>query len=183
MIRVNGELIDPQLVEETFSRIKAEVETRLQISCCERDEEFVKQAEEEVIDSILIAQEAEKRHPKMPEETVRTRLEDTIKQYREHGASWDMLDTRRDELRSECEANLRMEALIDELLADHGDPGDEILRRYYDDHHREFRSVPEVRCLHLVKFLDRHDDPIALLETMRDHREAALDGADFRELA
>ena len=76
MLRVNGELIDPNLIEETFSRIKAEAETRLQISCCERDPEFMKEAEEEVVDSIVIAQEAEIRYPKMPEDEVRERLEE-----------------------------------------------------------------------------------------------------------
>jgi hypothetical protein len=183
MIRVNGELIDPQLVEETFSRIKAEAEARLQISCCERDDEFIQQAEQEVIDSILIAQEAETRHPKMPAEAVRTRLEETIKQYREHGASWDMLEAQRDQLREECEANLRMETLLDELLDGTGEPGEEELRGYYDEHQSEFRSVAEVRCQHLIKYLERHDDPVTLLETMRVLREAALEGAEFGELA
>ena len=183
MIRVNGELIDPQLVEEAFSRIKTEAETRLQISCCERDGAFRQMAEEEVIDSILIAQEAETRFPKIPDETVRIRLQDTISQYRSHGASWDMLEERRDGLRNECEATLRMEALIDTLPPGSDDPTDDELRQYLDQHHREFRTVAEVRCLHLVKFLEHHDDPLALLDTMRELRESSLDGADFSELA
>ena len=63
MIRINGELIDPNLLEEAFARIKSEAEMRLQVSCCERDPEFMAKAEEEVIDSVLIAQEAESRYP------------------------------------------------------------------------------------------------------------------------
>lgn len=94
-----------------------------------------------------------------------------------------MLEAQREQLREECEANLRMEAMVDGLLDDSADPDEETLRRYYDDHRSELRSVAEVRCLHFVKFLEKHDDPIALLGTMRELREAALDGADFRELA
>jgi hypothetical protein len=183
MIRVNGELIDPNLVEEAFNRIKAEAESRLQISCCERDPEFTAQAEEEVIDSILIAQEAEKRHPDIPAEAVRERLEDTIKLYRKHGASWDMLEAQRDQLRIECEANLRMETFIGELTKDLPDPTDDDFRKYYQDHINEFRTVAEARCLHLIKFLEGHDDHIALLETMRRIRAQAVEGADFEELA
>ena len=67
MLRVNGELIDPNLLEDAFARIKSEAEARLQVSCCERDPEFMAQAEEEVIDSVLIAQEAETRFPELPE--------------------------------------------------------------------------------------------------------------------
>jgi len=183
MIRVNGELIDPNLVEEAFNRIKAEAESRLQISCCERDPEFTAQAEEEVIDSILIAQEAENRHPDIPADAVRERLEDTIKLYRKHGASWDMLEAQRDQLRIECEANLRMETFIGELTRDLPDPTDDDLREYYQDHINEFRTVAEARCLHLIKFLEGHDDHIALLETMRRIRAQAVEGADFEELA
>ena len=56
MLRVNGELIDPNLLEDAFARIKSEAEARLQVSCCERDPEFMEQAEEEVIDSVLKSQ-------------------------------------------------------------------------------------------------------------------------------
>ncbi|NNC86900.1 MAG: hypothetical protein HKN82_00410 [Akkermansiaceae bacterium] len=183
MLRINGELIDPNLVEDAFSRIKSEAEARLQISCCERDPEFMEQAEEEVIDSILIAQEAEKRHPEIPESDIAGRLEETIKLYREHGASWEMLEDQRDQLRNECEANLRMETFLSEILDGKGGPTDEELRAYYQEHLAEFRTQPEVRCLHLVKMLDRHEDPVALLESMRELREEALDGADFKALA
>ena len=86
MLRVNGELIDPNLVEETFSRIKTEAEQRLQISCCERDPEFQEQAEREVADSILIAQEAEKRYPEISEDEITPKLKEMIDLYREHGA-------------------------------------------------------------------------------------------------
>lgn len=183
MIRVNGELIDPNLVEEAFHRIKAEAESRLQVSCCERDPEFTRQAEEEVIDSILIAQEAEARHPVIPAEDVRQRLEDTIKLYRQHGASWDMLEAQRDQLRIECEANLRMETFIGDLTRDHAEPTEEELREDHRDHLNEFRTVAEARCLHLIKFLENHDDHIALLTTMKALRDQALDGAVFEELA
>lgn len=183
MLRINGELIDPNLVEDAFSRIKSEAEARLQVSCCERDPEFMKQAEEEVIDSILIAQEAEQRYPTISHDQIKERLEDTIRLYREHGASWEMLETQRDQLRNECEANIRMETFLDEILGDQEDPDEDTLRAYYKERESEFRSQPEVRCLHLVKFLDRHENPVALLESMRELREEALEGADFEAIA
>lgn len=183
MLRVNGELIDPNLLEETFSRIKAEAETRLQVSCCERNDEFMVEAEKEVVDSIVIAQEAEQRYPTMPEEEVRTRLEDTLKTYRKHGASWEMLEAQKAQLREECEANLRMETLLADLTKDLTDPNEEQLRAYYTDHLTEYRTVAEVRCLHLVKFLQNHPDPIALLDHMRSLRDEAEGECDFEELA
>ena len=186
MIRINGELIDPNLVEETFSRIKSEAEARLQVSCCERDEEFMDEAEEEVIDSILIAQEADRRQPEVPEAELRNRLEATIKLYRKHGASWDMLDAQKPQLRDECVANIRMESLLDEVLSDVPELTDEDVEQYYQDHLDDYRCQPEVHCLHLVKLLEPDDQPVPpmeLLMTMKGLREEILAGADFSEVA
>ena len=186
MIRINGELVDPNLVEETFSRIKSEAEARLQVSCCERDEEFMTEAEEEVIDSILIAQEADRRQPEIPADQLKDRLEATIKLYRKHGASWDMLEAQRPQLRDECVANLRMESLLDAVLADVPELTDEDVRKYYSANVDDYRCKPEVRCLHLVKLLEPDDQPVSpmdLLEKMISLREEVLGDADFAEVA
>ena len=168
MLRVNGELIDPNLLEDAFARIKSEAEARLQVSCCERDPEFMAQAEEEVIDSVLIAQEAENRFPELPEAEVKARLEETLKEYRKHGASWDMLEAQRDSLHDECEANLRMEKFLDTVLAGKTGVSDEDIETYYRENQREFRTVAEVRVLHLMKSLD------CLLYTSPSPRDATL---------
>lgn len=183
MIRVNGELINPELIEESFARIKTEMEQRSQTSCCERDGEFMQRAEEEVIDSILIAQEAEKCHETLPEAEVRAELEKTIKRYREHGASWEMLEEQRDQLRSEVEANFRIERLIRDHTAEVAAPSEEELRSYYESRTRDYRTLPEVSCLHLIKLLEGQQDQRVLLEEMAALRERALKGEDFAALA
>lgn len=183
MIRVNGELINPELIEESFARIKTEMEQRSQTSCCERDGEFMAQAEEEVVDSILIAQEAEKCHDDLPEEEVRAELERMIKLYREHGASWEMLEQQRDQLRGEVEANFRIERLIRDHTTEVAAPSEEELRSYYESRSRDYRSIPEVSCLHLIKLLEGQDDQRSLLEEMTVLRERVLAGEDFAALA
>ena len=183
MLRVNGELIDPNLLEDAFARIKSEAEARLQVSCCERDPEFMEQAEEEVIDSVLIAQEAEAQFPTLPDDEVKARLENTLKEYRKHGASWEMLEAQRDSLQDECEANLRMEKFLDGVLAGKTDVSDEDVQSYYKENEREFRTVAEVRVLHFMKSLEKHEDPVLLLEEMGQLRESLVDGADFDKIA
>ncbi|MGJ8725418.1 MAG: peptidylprolyl isomerase [Roseibacillus sp.] len=183
MIRVNGELVNPNLFEEAFSRIKSEAELRTQVSCCERDDEFSKEAEEEVIDSILIAQEAEKNHQNLDEGEVTAALEEMIKLYREHGASWEMLEAERDNLREEVMANLRMERFMGEHLPVVTAPSQEELASYYESRRKEYRSLPEAHCLHLIRMIDGHDDQRALLEEMTEQRNRALAGEDFAELA
>ncbi|MBK1834487.1 peptidylprolyl isomerase [Roseibacillus ishigakijimensis] len=183
MIRVNGELINPELLEEAFTRIKSEAELRTQVSCCERDEEFSKAAEEEVIDSILIAQEAEKTHQDLDEGEVVRRLEELIKTYREHGASWEMLEAERDHLRDEVSANLRMEKFIAEHIPAVAEPDEEALASFYEEKKGEYCSLPEARCLHLMRLIDGHEDPKENLASVVALRKRLLAGEDFETLA
>ena len=183
MLRVNGELINPELIEESFSRIKGEAEQRLQVPCCERDPEFQKQAEDEVADSILIAQEAEKRYPTIPEEELKPELKRMIDLYREHGASWEMLEKQRDLMRHEISATLRMEKLIDDVMDGDHSISEEEVQAFYEEFRADYTSPPESSCLHIMKPLSDTGAPPELYHKMVAIRNEALDGADFEKLA
>lgn len=183
MLLVNGEPVDQELVEEVFSRVKAEAEQRLQVSCCERNPEFYEQAEQEVADSILIAQEAEKRFPEIPEEEIKPHLKEMIDAYREHGASWDMLEAQRDMMRHEIAASMRMDKLISEILDGDDDVTDEEVEAFYQEFINDYRSPAEARCLHIMKTLNEDTTPEKVFQKMRGLREEALEGADFEKLA
>jgi parvulin-like peptidyl-prolyl isomerase len=183
MLRVNGELVDQELVEETFHRVKTAEEQKLQVSCCERDPEFYEQAEQEVADSILIAQEAEKRFEEIPEEEIKPKLKEMIDAYREHGASWDMLESQRDMMRHEIAASLRMDKLIGDLLGDDNGVSDEEVEAFYQEYRNEYRTPVEARSLHLMKTLNENTTAEEVFAKMCAVREEALEGADFKELA
>lgn len=186
MIRVNGELLEEHHIAETFSRIKAEAERKYQVSCCERDPEFRAEAEEEVIDSVLISQESDRRVTNPPEDQIRARLKETIERYREHGASWEMLEKQSKAIREECIANMRMESFMDNLLSEVPELSEEDYQQYYQDHLEDYQAPAQVRCLHLMKKVEPDDGPIAppeLFQIMNSLRKELLDGADFEEVA
>ncbi|MGC6466536.1 MAG: peptidylprolyl isomerase [Akkermansiaceae bacterium] len=183
MLRVNGELVDQELVEETFSRIKAEEEQRLQISCCERDPEFYEQAEQEVADSILIAQEAENRFAEIPEEEIKPQLKEMIDTYREHGASWEMLEAQRDMMRHEIAASLRMDKLISDVMGDDEQVSEEEVEAFYQECLDDYRTPAEASCLHVMKTLNEDTTPAAVFQRMCELREEAMEGGDFEEIA
>jgi parvulin-like peptidyl-prolyl isomerase len=182
MLRINGEIADPGLIEEAFARLKAEAELLSEVSCCERDEEFRAKAEEETTDGILLAQEAEKRVPMPSAKEVRTAFEDTLRHWRQHGASWDLLDAQRESLRAETVSRLRMERFTEGLWEKLPNPGEAQLRAWYEVNRARFRTPPAARALHLVRFPESAD-PWDDYEVMLRLREQALAGEDFAELA
>ena len=182
MLRINGETADPGLIEDAFARLKAEAEMLSEVSCCERDGEFRQRAEEEVIDGILLAQEAERRTENPSAEEVRIAFEDTLRQWRKHGASWELLDAERESLRAETISRLRMERFTESLWRDLPELGEEDLLAWYRENISRFRTPPAVHALHMVRFPecpDPWDDYAAML----DLRRRAHIGEDFENLA
>lgn len=182
MLIVNQEFIDPSLIEDAFQRIKSTAEMLTEISCCERDEEFYTQAEEEVIDGILLAQEAEKRYPKVEEGLVKPAMERALRQWRENGASWELIEKHHAQIHQETTAALRMECFTKELFAGIGAPSDEQVADYYREHQQEFFLPPAIHALHLLRFPD-HAQPWTEYSHMLALRQQIIDGADFAELA
>ena len=181
MLRINGEIADPGLIEEAFARIKAEAELLSEVSCCERDEEFRAKAEEETADGILLAQEAERRVPTPSTEEIRAAFENTLRQWREHGASWDLLDAERESLRAETISRLRMERFTEELWKELPEIREAELREWYEANRGRFRTTAAARPLHLVRFPE--GDPWDDYEAMLKLRTRALAGEDFATLA
>jgi len=182
MLRINGEVADPGLIEDAFARFKAEAELLSEVSCCERDGEFRALAEQETIDGILLAQEAERRVPVPSADEIRSAFEDTLREWRKHGASWDLLDAQRESLRAETASKLRMERFTEGLWRDLPELTEDDMRAWYQENITRFRTPAAARALHLVRFPEGAD-PWDDYATMLDLRRRALDGADFRELA
>jgi hypothetical protein len=183
MLIVNQEPIDPSLIEDAFQRIKTTAELLTEVSCCERDDEFLAQAEEEVIDGILLAQEAEKRYPKIDEAIVKPAMEIALRQWRENGASWDLIEKHHAQIHQETTAALRMERFTSELFAEVGTPSDEEIANYYAEHQHEYFQPPAVHALHLLRFPD-HAHPWTEYSLLLALRQQVIDGtAEFADLA
>lgn len=182
MLVINQEPIDPSLIEDAFQRIKTTAEMLTEVSCCERDDEFLAQAEEEVIDGILLAQEAEKRFPKLDESLVKPAMEKALRQWRENGASWELIEKHHAQIHQETTASLRMECFTNQLFADIVEPGDADIADYYRSHTHDYFTPPAVHALHLLRFPD-HAQPWIEYSHLLALRQQILEGADFATLA
>ncbi|WP_379716017.1 peptidylprolyl isomerase [Haloferula chungangensis] len=163
-------------------RIKAGAEASSEVSCCERDEEFRALAKDEVIDGILLAQEAEKSTPLPDKDEIREHFEQTLREWRENGASWDLLEAQRDQLRAELVAKLRMDRFVESIWTKLPELTEDDLRHWHRDHAAEFRRPARAKVLHIVIFPDE-SNPAEDFSKLLALREQVLEGADFAELA
>ena len=183
---VNGEEVDQSVIDEEFSAIKAHYESLAQVSCCERDEEFMGYARENIVRRMLLAQESELEKLPVLKEEVDKALE---KLQEEHGgeaafrAHTGLTDETLPMLRQDLAMRIRLEKYIDSVCGQDPDPDEDALRAYYEKHIEDFQTTEEVRASHLFKSLRKSENKEELYNLMRDLRTKALAGEDFDDLA
>lgn len=184
---INGETIDPGLVEQEFSGIKASYE---QISpyncCCDRDEEFRGYARQNIIARVLLTQEALRRFDEPAEAELDEALAKLKAQHGGEAQFYAAIGATPDndaQIRGELSVNVRVQKLIDEACAADGEITDDELRRYYEDHLDRYMTAERVRASHILKTPPRGEDREPIYQQMRQLREQLLAGADFRTTA
>ena len=105
-----------------------------------------------------------------------------LREWREHGASWDLLEAQRDQLRAELVAKLRMDRFVESIWLEIPELNDDDLQQWHLEHSDEFRRPARAKVLHIVLF-PNESKPAEDYRTLTGIRRQVLDGADFAELA
>ena len=79
-LTINGESVDDGLLDAEFSQIKAHFEQQANVSCCERDDEFMGYAKDNLIARVLLAQKAKESIPDPNSKDVDEHLEKLIEE-------------------------------------------------------------------------------------------------------
>ena len=185
-LTVNGETVDQSLIDQEFSSIKAYYEGLAQVSCCERDDEFLGYAKENIIKRVLLNQEAQKRNLPVLKKEVDAAL-DKLKE-EEGGEAAFYAHTGISEegekmLRKDLAAKIQLDKFLDEVCGDDPDPTEADVRAYYEKHLEDFMTDEEVRASHIFKSLRKSENRDELYEELRELRKRATAGEDFDALA
>lgn len=186
-ILINDQRIDDALLGHEFAGIKSYYEQLGNVSCCERDEEFRGYARRNIISRVLLAQHAMNTMPPTPAGDVDAAFE-KLKQdhggelqfYAQVGATPEQADT----IRRDIDVNLRVERMVDDLVAKMPAPDEAELRQVYEENLPRFTAAEEVRASHISKAPPRGEQRQEVFELFRDLRRRLKEGSgDFDALA
>jgi parvulin-like peptidyl-prolyl isomerase len=186
---VNGERIDDAVLDGEFSGIKAYFESLGNVSCCERNDEFRGYARENVVARVLLAQEALRSHAPMADAQVDEAIAKLVEEHGGEQRFYAALGAGPEQMalvRRDVEVNLRVRAMLEQLVAADPAPTDAELRAYYEQHLDAYKTAEEVRASHILKAPARGEQREAAYQTLRDVRRQLLAGgaaADFDALA
>ena len=185
-LKVNDEVIDPSLLDQEFSSIKSYYESLAQVSCCERDDEFMGYAKENLIKRVLLAQEAEKRDLPVLKKEVDTAVEEMKQEQGGEAAFYahtGISEEGEKMLRKDLGAKIRLDKFIDEVCGDDPTPSEAEILEYYQENLDDFKTEEEVRASHIFKSLRKSENRQEIYDELLAVRREALAGDDFDELA
>ena len=184
-LKINGEPVDDALLDAEFSQIKAHFERQANVSCCERDDEFMGYAKDNIIARVLLSQKALEVIDEPGSDAVDARL-DTLK--KEYGSDEEFYfklgisEGQEDEIRGDIAGSIRVDSLVSRIVGELPSPGKKQLRSHYEENIKDFMSPEEVRALHIFKSLSKAENREAIFAELREVRSAALAGEDFMAL-
>ena len=184
---INGEVLEEDIIDSEFDRIKAGYENMGTVSCCERNDEFRAMAEDNLIGRMLLLQETENRKIEASPEEVTAAYEQMVARHGgtaehlllEHGLSLEQEDVFIADIRQ----NLQVEALLAEACGEDPVPSDEEIKKYYEANPDLFVGVLEVQAAHIFREPQPVERSREIYNELVAVRKRALAGEDFLELA
>jgi peptidyl-prolyl cis-trans isomerase C len=189
-VTVNGKVVTAQEVAEERDRIVQQLAGRVPAEQMETMQEAIqKQAQENLINRILLEEAVESEGVEASREEVDTRLSairDNFESSEAFTSRLSAMGITEDDLRDEVASGLRMERLIEMHSADVETPSDSELRSFYDENSEQFTQPERVRASHVLFMVE---------PTMSDADKAAKrleaakilgeiqNGADFGQMA
>ncbi len=185
---INGERIpdeeiarEAQSLQQTFAQMPPEVREARGLDAAQFESNLWGWSKENVIERVLLRQEAAKDTAPVPDEEIDAALEQIKKR---HGGS-EQFSLSRDEseIRGDVETRVRLDRLIGSVTSKVKPPKNKDVADFYRKHKSDFALPEQVRAAHIVKNVDDKTDEATAREEMRKVEEEIERGDLFEEVA
>jgi parvulin-like peptidyl-prolyl isomerase len=178
---VNGERVEDQEIRQEAERLRPSYE---QVFAEEepqkREAQLQDWSKENVIERVLLRQEAKKNGQEIAPADVDAALARLKEQYEKPEDLYKDFDADSDEqVKPLIELQMKVQRKIDEVHAQVPEPTEAELREYYEQNQQHFRTGEQVRVAHLVKYVNWQTDEAAALEVITRADQDIKAGALF----
>jgi parvulin-like peptidyl-prolyl isomerase len=178
---INGERINDSEIEQEVQRLRPRYEQVFaQKDPKERQAQLRDWSRENVIERVLLRQEARKNGANVPVAEIETALARLREQFGKPEELRAMFNTDSDdEIRKMIEQQMQVERKINDVCAVTPEPSNEEIRRYYEENKDRFKSDEQVHVAHIVKYVNWQTDEAAALEVITRARQEITNGVAF----
>jgi len=181
---VNGERIEERLIQREIERLRPNYEkVFVDKTPEEREAQLVDWSRENVIENVLLKQEAEKRDIQIVEGEVKALMARLRKQYESEDEFYKEFGaTDGGKVKGIIKSMLRLERLFEDICGAVPEPSEEAILEFYQENKEQFKFPEQVRVTHIVKNINWQTDELAAYTAMKKVHDELKSGAPFEVL-
>ncbi|MHC4571584.1 MAG: peptidylprolyl isomerase [Planctomycetota bacterium] len=181
---VNGEKIEDWQVQQEVERLRPSYEkTFADMPDKERQAQLLDWSRENVIEKVLINQQAQNNSEQIPKAKVETAFNEiknncggSEQLHKEFGTDNE------NEIKEHIELHMKVERLLQDVYKDIPEPSQEDILKFYEKNKEQFKSAEQVRVAHIVKHINGFTDEAAAFNAIRKAHDELTKGAVFEKL-
>jgi len=157
---VNGEKIEDSAVRQEVERIRPAYERVFaDQDPTEREAQLLDWSRENVIERVLINQEAKKNGDNIPSDKVESALAKLKEQYDDQQQLYKDFNAQNDEkIKTDIETQMRIEQRLNHVCGGLPKPSKAAIREYYEKSKEQFKTGERARVAHIVKHVNWQTD-------------------------
>ncbi len=181
---VNGEKIEDSLIQQEAERLRPNYEqTFKDMDPKEREEQLLDWSKENVIERVLIDQEAKKNGDWIPQAQIDAALAELKKRYEGRQLPEELNAENEEKTKEDIELQMKVERMLQNVCKDVPEPSQEAVLKFYEENKEQLKSADQVRVGHIVKHVSWQTDEAAAYDVIRKAQDELKNGAVFETLA
>lgn len=180
-IVINGERIEEQEIQEEAERLRPSYEQVFTDMDAEaREAQLLDWSRENVIERVLLRQEARISGPSVPPDEVEAAFAQLKKRYEKpEDLCKEFKADSEDQVRETIELQMRLERKIGEIYAQVPEPSEAEIQEYYEQNKERFASGEQIRVAHIVKYVNWQTDEATAEQAVSQAHKEITGGAPF----
>jgi len=181
---VGGERIDDSEIQREVERLRPHHERVFKDKDSkERQTQLYDWCRENVIEKVLLNQQAKKSGMQIPQQEVERLFEETTRQCGGPEQLHKLFETDDEtKIKEQMQLNIKVHKLLEDACRDLPAPSNEAVGRFYEQNKEQFKSAEQVRVAHIVKYIGARTDEETAHSIMRKAQDELSGGAIFEML-
>lgn len=178
---VNGEKVEDSAIQQEVERLRPDYERVFTDQKPEeREAQLLDWSRENVIEKVLICQEAEENGDKILPEQVEAALAKLKEQYEDPKKLYEDFKAESDEqIEKEIARQMKVEQRINQVCKDLPKPSKTDIQKYYDENQEQFETGERARVAHIVRYVNWQTDEQTAYEAINRAHEELKNGTAF----
>jgi len=178
---INGEKIEDAVIKQEAERLRPDYEKVFTDQAPEeREAQLLDWSKENVLERILINQEAKENGEEIPKEAIESALATLKEQYadvEQLNKDFDAEDDRK--IKQQIEQQMKVERKLEDVCKDLPEPADSAIQEFYEQNKEQFTHGEQARVAHIVKYVNWQTDEEAAHNAIKEAYDELKAGGAF----